>query len=201
LRSFFFLLLSKKQQAESTMSQNNKWAIDEVFKAWQLASRLHNGQKYAGPNEGEKLEYLNHIGGVLLELINALQYEPKADARLAIHCAILHDTVEDTSLTESALEKQFGPAIAAGVMALTKNEKLNTKKEQMLDSLRRICQQPKEVWMVKMADRIVNLQPPPFHWSAEKKERYREEAKMIHEQLKEGSAYLANRLLKKIEQY
>jgi (p)ppGpp synthase/HD superfamily hydrolase len=160
---------TKKQQAESTMSQNNKWAIDEVFKAWQLASRLHNGQKYAGPNEGEKLEYLNHIGGVLLELINALQYEPKADARLAIHCAILHDTVEDTSLTESALEKQFGPAIAAGVMALTKNEKLNTKKEQMLDSLRRICQQPKEVWMVKMADR--DCEPAATAFSLECREK------------------------------
>jgi (p)ppGpp synthase/HD superfamily hydrolase len=183
------------------MSQNSQWAINEVFKAWQLAGRLHNGQKYAGSNEGEYVEYLNHVGGVLLEVVNALQFEEEADANLAIHCAILHDTIEDTSLTEAALEKQFGAAIAAGVMALTKNETLGSKKEQMLDSLRRIRQQPREVWMVKMADRIVNLQPAPFHWSTEKKERYRAEAKMIHEHLKEGSAYLANRLLEKIEQY
>lgn len=183
------------------MSQNNEWTIDKVFEAWQLASRLHDGQKYAGPEKGEYVEYLNHIGGVLLELMNALQYEKDLDANLAIHCAILHDTVEDTSLTPEELEKQFGSAIAAGVVALTKNESLGSKKEQMEDSLHRILQQPKEVWMVKMADRIVNLQPPPFHWSSEKKERYRKEARMIYDHLKEGSAYLANRLLEKIERY
>ncbi len=183
------------------MSQNKPWPIEEVFNAWQLATRLHDGQKYAGPEKDEYVEYLNHIGGVLLELMNALQYEEGLDTNLAIHCAILHDTVEDTYLSPEELEGRFGPAIAAGVMALTKNQKLGSKKEKMQDSLRRIRQQPKEVWMVKMADRIVNLQPPPFHWSAEKKERYREEAKMILDELKEGSAYLAKRLLEKIERY
>jgi (p)ppGpp synthase/HD superfamily hydrolase len=135
--------------------------------------------------------------------MNALQYEDKEDldVNLALHCAILHDTVEDTSLTQEELEKQFGLSIAAGVMALTKNDSLNSKSEKMLDSLHRICQQPREVWMVKMADRIVNLQPPPFHWSKEKKQKYREEAVIIYEHLKEASEYLADRLLQKINQY
>lgn len=47
-------------------------------------------------------------------------------------------------------------------------DKWERKKLQMQDSLRRIKSQPREVWMVKMADRITNLQPPPGHWSEEK---------------------------------
>lgn len=183
------------------MNQKKQWSIEKVFKAWQLASRLHDWQKYAGPNEGEYVEYLNHIGAVLLELMHALQFESNADIDLAMHCAILHDTVEDTPLTKQELEQQFGPQIAEGVMALTKDKTLGSKKEQMLDSLSRIRQQPREVWMVKMADRIVNLQPPPFHWSEEKKTRYREEAMLIHSQLKDANTYLADRLKKKIEDY
>ena len=44
----------------------------------------------------------------------------------------------------------------------------------MLDSLKRIKKMSHEVWAVKMADRITNLQPPPKGWSAKKKEHYLE---------------------------
>ena len=71
----------------------------------------------------------------------------------------------------------------------------------MIDSLERIKAQPKEVWAVKMADRICNLYAPPFYWDNEKKEEYISEAKLIHEYLKDGNSYLANRLLEKIEKY
>ena len=71
----------------------------------------------------------------------------------------------------------------------------------MLDSLKRIKQQPKEVWAVKMADRICNLYAPPFYWTNEKKKTYREEAMLIHRELKDGNAYLAERLGRKIEEY
>jgi len=51
------------------------WSIDELQKVRQLASRLHNGQKYGGQKEGEKLEYLNHIGSVTFEILNAVNHE------------------------------------------------------------------------------------------------------------------------------
>ena len=47
---------------------------------------------------------------------------------------------------------------------------------QMADSLARIKQQPKEVWLVKLADRSANLGKPPHYWSAEKILAYRQEA-------------------------
>ena len=55
--------------------------------------------------------------------------------------------------------------------------------------------------MVKLADRITNLQPPPAHWSRQKAALYREQAIAIHAALKNCSAYLATRLQHKIETY
>jgi guanosine-3',5'-bis(diphosphate) 3'-pyrophosphohydrolase len=83
---------------------------------------------------------------------------------------------------------------------LTKDETL-PKAERMRDSLRRIKQAPKEAWAVKLGDRITNLQPPPAHWTTEKINYYREEAKVIYEELKDGNPYLVNRLKREIEKY
>jgi hypothetical protein len=87
------------------------------------------------------------------------------------------------------------------VAALTKNPELADKSERMEDSLRRIRAQPAEVWMVKMADRISNLRPPPDHWSTEKIVAYRQEAIRIHQALHIANAYLSNELSQAIEAY
>jgi (p)ppGpp synthase/HD superfamily hydrolase len=71
----------------------------------------------------------------------------------------------------------------------------------MPDSLQRIIQQPKEVWAVKMADRICNLYKPPHYWDNDKKLSYLKEAREIHAHLHTANVYLANRLLHKIEAY
>jgi len=57
------------------------------------------------------------------------------------------------------------------------------------------------VWMVKMADRIANLQPPPAHWTRDKIAAYRDEAAQIHAALRQASPLLAQRLLDKITTY
>lgn len=177
------------------------WSIDELQKVWHLAAKIHNGQKYGGQKQGEQIEYLNHIGSVTFEVLAAVNVEKEMNADLAIRCAILHDSIEDTAQTYDKVEELFGKEVADGVMALTKNEEIEGKEEMMLDSLTRIKQQPKEVWAVKMADRICNLYAPPFYWTKEKKIKYQEEAKLIHRELKEGNRYLAQRLEKKIEDY
>lgn len=180
---------------------NNELTIDKLQDAWQLASTLHTGQSYGGQNEGDRVEYINHIGSVVFEINNALNYEQGLNRELSILCAILHDTLEDTEATFESIQDAFGVQIALGVLALTKNESLETKEQQMLDSLERIKAQPKEVWAVKLADRICNLYAPPFYWNNEKKEKYMEEAQLIYDHLKDGSNYLSERLLKKIESY
>jgi len=103
-------------------------------------------------------------------------------------------------VTYNDLESTFGKEIADGVQALTKNKKL-PKEARLKDSLNRIIQQPKEIWMVKMADRITNLQQPPTHWSKEKIKNYYEEAVLIHSTLKNENVILATRLENKIADY
>ena len=175
--------------------------IDLLQNAWALASRHHEGQIYNGPVEGEQFAYLRHIGAVMLEVQQALLLRPDLNHQLALICAILHDTLEDTELTVEEIEAQFGPEVLAGVQALTKNESLANKPAQMQDSLDRILEQPAEIAMVKLADRICNLAPPPHYWNQGKINAYRAEAQLILQRLGGADAYLAKRLEGKIERY
>jgi (p)ppGpp synthase/HD superfamily hydrolase len=56
--------------------------------------------------------------------------------------------------------------VISGVAALTKDETLPSKQEQMIDSLKRLKFEPKCVQMVKLADRITNLAPAPLLFCA-----------------------------------
>lgn len=172
------------------------WNQDVYIKAYRYAALAHQGQQVPGT----PFPYLAHVSLVSMEVIAALGIEEFNDGDLAIQCALLHDVIEDTDITYEEIEKEFGKEVADGVLALTKDENL-PKERQMFDSLERIQQQPDEIWAVKLADRITNLQPPPASWSAEKKEAYKLQAIEIYEALKEASPFLAERLQHKIENY
>jgi (p)ppGpp synthase/HD superfamily hydrolase len=135
-----------------------------------------------------------------METLAALHIERERDGNLALQCALLHDTIEDTATTYEQVRDAFGAKVADGVLALTKDGALE-KSLQMADSLRRIREQPHEVWMVKLSDRITNLQKPPHFWKPEKIARYRQEARQIYDALREASPFLAARLAQKIERY
>lgn len=183
------------------MQKQKDWSIDEIQNTWQLVSKLHDGQKYGGSNEGERVEYINHIGSVVFEVLNASRLTENMNSDLAVKCAMLHDTIEDTVFNYERVNDLFGSEVASGVLALTKNEEIEDSLEKMLDSLSRIKQQPIEVWAVKMADRICNLYEPPYYWDDEKKLKYIQEAEIILSELKDGNQYLANRLQNKIKEY
>lgn len=177
------------------------WTPDIFEKAMSFAARQHHGQTYGGPHEGERIPYINHVVSVAMEIIWALQQDPSADSALAVQCALLHDTIEDTNANYETILALFGQAVADGVQALSKNPKLPTKAEQMADSLQRIRAQPREIWMVKMADRITNLYHPPFYWKNEKILAYRDEAIHIYDELHTAHGTLAERLQHKILAY
>jgi len=167
------------------------------LKTWNFSSSAHKNQKLPG----SEIPYINHIGNVAMEIIAAICAIPVEFPDLSIQCALLHDVIEDTEVTYDQVEADFGVRVASGVLSLTKNKDLQSKQEQMLDSLNRIKQLPKEVWMVKLADRITNLQPPPHHWDNEKISKYREEAKLINEILGPAHVILSERLNQKILNY
>jgi (p)ppGpp synthase/HD superfamily hydrolase len=174
------------------------WSQDLYIKAYQYAAKAHNGQLLPG----SELPYIVHLSFVSMEIMAALTEDyRKLDGNLAIQCALLHDTMEDAGISYYEICDVFGQRVADGVNALSKRSMFATQKEKMIDSLVRIKTQPIEVWMVKLADRITNLMPPPAYWNEEKIENYREEAKLIYGELKDASEYLAFRLYMKIERY
>lgn len=181
---------------------SNAWNRDLFAKAWHFVTLKHSGQTYGGRLPEQQIEYINHLSSVAMEAMWVLGNSTETyDADLFVQCALLHDTLEDTATEYAELQEIFGPDVAAGVLALTKNKTLPGKNQQMLDSLQRIRQQPKEIWMVKMADRVTNLYHPPFYWDKNKIAAYRAEAQVIYDHLAEADALMAQRLAEKIEAY
>jgi (p)ppGpp synthase/HD superfamily hydrolase len=178
------------------------WSPDVWLSAWEFAAHAHHAQRFPGSD----LPYIVHVAAVAMEVGHAIARRaqlghPVADPDLAIACALLHDVVEDTAIGLAELERRFGPGVAAGVSALSKDPRVGDKPAQMRDSLQRIRAQPPEVWMVKLADRITNLQAPPHYWDVQKIRRYQDEARDIHAALAEACPVLGGRLVEKIATY
>ncbi len=172
------------------------WSQDTYIRAYKFAAHAHRWQMVPGT----LIPYIMHLSFVAMEILGACAAGEVPEADLAVQCALLHDVLEDTRVRYEEVEATFGKAVADGVLALTKDKKL-PKPEQMPECLARIRLQPREVWMVKLADRITNLQPPPKHWPKSKVREYHQEAHVIHAALKDASPFLADRLSRKIQEY
>ena len=178
------------------MNKTPGWSQEKYINAFHFAALAHRGQLYPGTD----LPYLIHISLVGMEVIAALSVEQVANPDLAVQCALLHDVIEDTNGTFEEIKEVFGNDVARGLCALSK-DKTKEKELRLADSLERIQNEPREVWMVKLSDRIANLQSPPFHWDQEKIRSYWRESKEIHLALKSSSSFLAERLSNKINNY
>ncbi|MCK8521921.1 HD domain-containing protein [Aquimarina sp. D1M17] len=165
--------------------------------AMKFAGEKHSEQKVPGT----KANYLLHISNVAMEVLMAYNFDHNFDIDFAIQVAILHDTIEDTNTSFEELKSKFGESIAMAVQALSKDERIPSKTERMIDSLSRINTLQKEVGIVKIADRITNLQRPPEHWDKKKIVKYCEEAKLIVSTLANKNDYLNQRLASKILKY
>jgi (p)ppGpp synthase/HD superfamily hydrolase len=170
------------------------WTQDLFKQTLDFAARAHGAQQVPGSG----FPYVVHVVKVATEVLHA--DDGSFDVDLAMQCALLHDCVEDAGVAPGALRAAFGDRVAAGVVALTKDEAL-PRAERMADSLRRIRSQPREVWLVKLADRITNLEPAPPAWTAEKRGAYLAEARTILEALGEAHAGLSARLREKTADY
>jgi (p)ppGpp synthase/HD superfamily hydrolase len=170
--------------------------IDLIQKAWDFATTKHQNQLY-----GNK-PYITHIGAVVNEVYCARPYIPTSDSLYTlIPCAILHDTIEDTDTTHQDLVSKFGHPIADGVLALTKDKSVGGKSIQLTDSLDRIVEQPIEIAIIKMADRIANLGTPPDNWSIDKIVSYYYQSIEIYDRLEYANFVIAGRLKHKIKLY
>lgn len=162
-----------------------------------FATSMHHGQVYPS---GRGLPYICHPALVCMVVVAALLEEPADDPDLAVQCALLHDTLEDTRATYPLIEHTFGRKVAEGVLAMTKDPLL-PKEARLAESLRRIQLQPREVGMVKLADRICNLGKPPSDWTEDRKMAYFADAKEIGRVLGFASPLLSGLLERRMQAY
>lgn len=130
-----------------------------------FARRAHDGQKRA-----DGRVYVSHPLAVLQLLLSASADLPH-DAYVS---ALLHDCVEDGQSTVDKVFSSFGEDIAAAVSALTRSPRPTGAKEEehemtYISQLAAANEQLPYVLLVKMADRIHNLETAYYLPSARRK--------------------------------
>jgi len=123
-----------------------------IKKAFDLAYDAHSGQK-----RGSGEPYITHPVAVACKLAKIhLDHE-------TIMAGLLHDVVEDTTVTKEQITKLFGQTTANLVAGVTKLDKLqfNDYKEAQVANIRKMVLamvQDIRVILIKLADRTHNMQ-------------------------------------------
>ncbi|HQH62712.1 MAG TPA: bifunctional (p)ppGpp synthetase/guanosine-3',5'-bis(diphosphate) 3'-pyrophosphohydrolase [Clostridiales bacterium] len=125
--------------------------IEKINKAYEFACAAHDGQKRLSGDP-----YITHPVEVALILA---KLGMDADS---IAAALLHDTVEDTSVTLQSISEQFGAETAKLVDGVTKLGKipLATKEEEQAENIRKMLMAMSNeirVIIIKLADRLHNM--------------------------------------------
>jgi len=121
--------------------------LPKLFEVYNFAKQAHQGQyRYSGE------PFITHPIAVSYILIDY-----KADIQ-TICASLIHDVVEDTPITLEEITNRFGEEIAFLVDGVTK---LETKK-QTLEKIKEYSAKDKRVLLIKLADRIHNLQNIPL---------------------------------------
>ena len=171
----------------------------QLLRAVELCARAHRGQRRLR-RQGERKgrPYVEHPIEVAVAL--ATDIEESEDIEEigidALCIALLHDVIEDTTITADDIETRFGPNIAAGVSALTV-----PKDMQGADKIRWQCERMSKLtpilrW-IKVEDKLANAadiaQTPPEHWDEHKTRKAFEEIAAVVEAAGELPKRMAQR--------
>ena len=142
--------------------------VDKVLKAYEFSKKAHQGQKR---RSGEDyIIHPLHVAEILIDL------DMDQDS---IITALLHDVVEDTSVSLKEIEKRFGATVAFLLDGVTKISRIKFRStyEKQSENIRKmIVAMGKDVRviLVKLADRLHNLRSlqymPPDRQAAISKE-------------------------------
>lgn len=125
--------------------------IEKCYQAYLVAEQAHHGQKR---RSGEP--YITHpVAAALILARMRLDYQ-------TIMATLLHDVVEDTSISKDDLNRQFGEEVTALVDGVTKLTKIKfeSKAEAQAENFRKmVLAMVKDirVIIVKLADRLHNM--------------------------------------------
>ena len=140
----------------------------DIERAYEIANSAHEGQKRLS---GEP--YIMHPLSVAI-ILASLGMD-----QASVIAALLHDTVEDTTLTYNQVKKEFGETIADLVEGVTKIGKvpLQTKEEQQAENIRKMLiamSRDVRVIIIKLADRLHNMRTLMFKPEQRRREIARE---------------------------
>ena len=125
--------------------------LEIIRKAYEFSQKHHAGQTRASGKP-----YLVHPLEVALVLAE-MRMDP-----VAVSAGLLHDSVEDTSVTIVDIRKEFGEQVAHIVEGVTKISKIDfaTREEQQAENLRKMMLAMVDdirVVLIKLADRLHNM--------------------------------------------
>src|SRR5919197_2926188 len=152
---------------------------DALNRAYVFSMKAHGAQKRASGDP-----YFSHpveVAGILSQM--------KLDSA-SIVTGLLHDTVEDTVATLEEIERLFGTDIARLVDGVTKLSRIELQSDQtqQAENFRKLVLAMSEdirVLLVKLADRLHNMQTLRFIKSEEKRRRIARETMDIYAPLAE----------------
>jgi GTP pyrophosphokinase len=147
--------------------------LEIVRRAYEISLQHHSGQQRAS---GEP--YLVHP----LE-VSILLAEMKLDTT-AIAAGLLHDSIEDTTLTIEELKRQFGEQVAHIVEGVTKISKIDfaSREEAQAENVRKMMLAMVDdirVVLIKLADRLHNMRTLQ-HLSPERQQKIAKETLEIY---------------------
>ena len=125
--------------------------VDAVRDAYDLAREAHSGQRRASGDD-----FVSHAVEVATILAT---FGLDTDSLIA---GLVHDVVEDTSVSVSDIEKRFGQNVATIVDGLTKISRVEfrSNSEQQVENYRKLLlsmARDARVILVKLADRLHNM--------------------------------------------
>ena len=137
--------------------------LGRVRAAFECADRAHSGQK-----RRDGSPYVSHcIAAAIITAEMGLDED-------SIIAALLHDTIEDTSLTHDDIARSFGTSVAdivEGVTKLTRVQYTSVEEQQMENMRKMLLAMAKDirVILIKMADRLHNMRTMAYQ--SEEKQR------------------------------
>ena len=150
-------------------------SVERVALAYLTAARAHAGQRRKGSGD---IPYVNHCAEVAWLVAGAGASED------AVIAAAIHDVVEDSATTLADVERDFGPAVASLVEALTDRPEWAdlSAPERKRRQAAHMPDVPVEARRIKIADQTSNLHDlsrEPGAWDAAEARAYAEASAQV----------------------